>query len=97
MSADDALAAVVEVGGGDGAGGALSEAMNFLRNEFSVAERLEASMIERQAKKAGISKRTLERARKELGVVSKRDGFGADGKFFLSIPRPRPIGRQDTS
>jgi putative DNA primase/helicase len=97
MSADEALAATMEATGGDGAGGALSEAVNFLREEFSVVERLEASIIERQAKKAGIAKRTLERARKEPGVVSRREGFGAEGKFFLSIPRIRSIDRQDLS
>jgi putative DNA primase/helicase len=97
MSADDALAAVMAVGGSDGAGGALSEAKDFLCEEFSVADRVEASVIERQAKKAGISKRTLERARKELGVVSRREGFGVEGKFFLSLPRLRPIDRQDFS
>jgi putative DNA primase/helicase len=95
MSADEALAATMEVGGGDGASGALSEAMNFLREEFSVAERMEASIIEKQARKAGISQRTLKRARKELGVVSRREGFGTEGKFFLSLPRSRPIGCQD--
>jgi putative DNA primase/helicase len=95
MSADEALAATMEVGGGDGAGGALSEAMNFLQEEFSMTERLEASIIERQARKAGIAQRTLKRARKELGVVARREGFGAEGKFFLSLPRSRPIGCQD--
>jgi hypothetical protein len=98
MSADDALAATMEVGGGGATSrDAIAEAVFFLREEFSASERVEASIIERQAKRAGISKRTLERARKELGVVSKREGFGPEGKFFLSLPRLRPIDRQDLS
>jgi hypothetical protein len=94
MSADDALAAVMEVGGGDGAGGALSEAMNFLQEELGAADLVEAAVIEKQARKAGISKPTLRRARERLGVVSKREGFGSDGKFFLSLPRFRTIETQ---
>lgn len=39
MSADEALAAMMEVGGGDGAGGALSEAMTFLQEELGAADR----------------------------------------------------------
>jgi putative DNA primase/helicase len=98
MSADDALAAAMEAsGGGSGGRDAMAEAVFFLREEFSASERVEACIIERQGKKAGISKRTLERARKELGVVSKREGFGPEGKFFLSLPRLRPIDRQDLS
>jgi hypothetical protein len=95
MSADEALAATMEIGGGDGAGGALSEAMNFLQEELGATDRVEAAVIEKQARKAGISKPTLRRARERLGVVSKREGFGSDGKFFLSLPRSRPIETQD--
>jgi hypothetical protein len=52
---------------------------------------VEAAIIDKQARKAGISKPTLRRARERLVVVSKREGFGSDGKFFLSLPRFRPI------
>lgn len=99
MSADEALAATMEATGGSAAASrdALGEAVFFLREEFSASERVEASIIDKQARKAGISQRTLKRARKELGVVSRREGFGADGKFFLSLPRSRPIGGQDLS
>jgi hypothetical protein len=71
--------------------------MTFLQEELGAADRVEASIIDKQAKKAGIAKRTLMRARDRLGVVSKREGFGAEGKFFLSLPRSRPIECQDTS
>jgi hypothetical protein len=98
VSADDALAAAMaSCGGGDGSvdRSALGEAVDFLLQEFSAVERVEASVMEEWAKKAGISKRTLERARKKLGVESKREGFGKEGKFFLSLPRSRSIDRQD--
>jgi putative DNA primase/helicase len=88
MSADEALAAAT----GQAAKGenrkALAEAKEFLEDELktSQAGRVEASIIEKQAQKAGISKATLKRARSELKVVSKRDGFGEKGKFYLSWP-----------
>jgi hypothetical protein len=60
-----------------------------------MAERIEVSDLEEWARKAGVSKRTLERARKKLGVVSKREGFGTGGKFYLSLPQSGPIERHD--
>jgi len=38
------------------------------------------------AEHAGISRRTLKRARKELGVTAARQGFGADGVWVLQAP-----------
>jgi hypothetical protein len=44
------------------------------------------SVLLASAKRAGISERTLKRARHKLGVVSKREGFGENSQFFLSLP-----------
>jgi hypothetical protein len=92
ITADQALAAAAEAGGKapDGDGSDLATAMKFIEEEFLVKERIESAALEEWAKNAGITKRTLERARKKLGVVSKRQGFGADGKFFLELPRSDP-------
>ncbi len=72
----------------------LGVAMTFIEDEFLVRDRIEASELKEWAKNAGIKERTLERARKKLGVVSRREGFGADGKYFLSLSRSDSIDRQ---
>jgi putative DNA primase/helicase len=63
---------------------AMDEAVDFLREELSNGE-VETTIVDDQARRAGISKMTLKRARAKLGVVSRRQGFGAGGKFFLSL------------
>jgi RecA-family ATPase len=80
MTANEVLAA-----GGNADRSSLDEAMDFLREELRAGE-AEFKVIDTQAKKAGIAPRTLKRARAELGIVSRREGFGVDGKFFLSMP-----------
>jgi hypothetical protein len=62
----------------------LVEAMSFLRHELQ--GEVAATEIERRAQKAGIALKTLKRARAKLGIVSRRHGFGAAGKFYLSLP-----------
>jgi 5S rRNA maturation endonuclease (ribonuclease M5) len=42
--------------------------------------------VKARAKKAGISERTLQRARKELGVIWGRTGFGRDSITTWSLP-----------
>src|SRR5258708_5189771 len=64
--------------------GKLAEAMSFLRDELR--GEVAAAEIETRARKAGIAIKTLKRARAKLGIVSRRDGFGAAGKFYLSLP-----------
>jgi putative DNA primase/helicase len=87
MTADQALALAMEGGGGSaGDGDALGVAMTFLEDELTATGRLEASVLTASARRAGISEATLKRARKKLGVVSMRDGFGEASKFFLSLP-----------
>lgn len=88
ITADQALARAQEAGGTGGAedgGDAMNTAITFLEDELTAAGRLEASVLLASAKRAGISERTLKRARQKLGVVSKREGFGEDSKFFLSL------------
>jgi GNAT superfamily N-acetyltransferase len=63
--------------------GKLAEAMSFLRDELQ--GEVEAPVIETRARKAGIAIKTLKRARAKLGIVSRRDGFGPRGKFYLSL------------
>jgi hypothetical protein len=43
--------------------------------------------VKREARKAGISERTLYRAKGILAVKSKLIGFGKDGKWFWSLPQ----------
>jgi hypothetical protein len=47
---------------------------------------VESEDATRQAKKAGIAERTLERGKARLGVRTKREGFGPGGKWFWSLP-----------
>ena len=42
----------------------------------------------RQARQAGIAERTLHRAKKVLGVTSKRDAFGRAGKWLWCLDCP---------
>lgn len=71
LRADDALAAESE-GGGDG--GALAEATDFLRAELAHGRKT-GTEVKAAAKAAGVSARTLDRARARLGVVAAPDGY----------------------
>lgn len=71
MRADDALAAESE-GGSDG--GALAEATDFLRAELAHGRKT-GTEVKAAAKAAGVSARTLDRARARLGVVAAPDGY----------------------
>ena len=42
--------------------------------------------IESKAREQGISISTLHRAKKQLGIESDREGFGARGKFYWKLP-----------
>jgi hypothetical protein len=83
VTADEALAAAELERASDHS--ALNDAVEFLRTELCSGE-VETTVIEEQARRAGIAKRTLARARKKLQVKTRREGFGRDGKFFLSLP-----------
>jgi putative DNA primase/helicase len=87
VTANEMLAAESERASGDR--NALREAMEFIRTELLRGE-VEAAVVQEQARKAGISVATFRRARDELkqreGLKTRREGFGRDGKFFLSLP-----------
>jgi putative DNA primase/helicase len=96
VSADAALAiAMGPAGTSSGDSSALAEAITFIEEEFLVAERIESSDLAAWARNAGISPETLKRARKKLGIVAKRDGFGPGSRFYLSLPRSRSIEGQE--
>lgn len=81
---------LLEVSAGSEAS-ALDEAKRFLREEL-IAGPMPATELKRAAANAGISWRTVERAKKALGVESVRHGFGADGTWRWELPDK---GRQD--
>jgi len=87
VTANEVLAAESERTSGDRS--ALNEAMDFIRTELLRGE-VEAAVVQEQARKAGISVATFRRARDELkkraSLKTRREGFGRDGKFFLSLP-----------
>jgi hypothetical protein len=63
----------------------IDRARAFLRRELADGE-VDAVVLERKAKANGISLRTLDRARAQLKVISRRAGFAKDGKSWLSLP-----------
>jgi hypothetical protein len=89
ITADQALAMSADAAGkapGEG-GDALATAMKWIQEEFLKEERIEAGDLAAWAKRAGITERTLSRAKQKLGVESRRDGFGPGAKYYLSLPR----------
>lgn len=60
----------------------LQEAIDFIRNQMPDGKRA-AKEIETLADANGISYRTLSRARKELGIISKREDFKGSYIWFL--------------
>ena len=66
-------------------GNATSEAKDFLRERLDIGPR-EVKDIEDEAEAHGISKRSLERARKKLDVKAKKDG--EQGKWRLHLVKP---------
>ena len=65
---------------------ALSDAKQFLQDELKHGARL-SSEVEELAKSAGIKARTLDRARRELGVRALR---GDDNSRMMALPKRRP-------
>jgi archaellum biogenesis ATPase FlaH len=63
----------------------LERAKDFLRDVLTQAPMLTSEVL-RKAKGPGISPRTLERAKKELGIESRRvDGLGGDGAWVWAL------------
>jgi hypothetical protein len=63
----------------------LNRAIDFLKQELADGE-VAAVKVEEAAQDEGIALRTLDRARKELMVISRRTGFGKTGRSWLSLP-----------
>jgi hypothetical protein len=68
-------------------GGALGDAMRFLLDVLKDGAE-QASDVTEKAENAGISKKTLQRAREALSVKVTREGFGNGGKFLWNLPDP---------
>ncbi|MEI8230339.1 MAG: AAA family ATPase [Candidatus Peregrinibacteria bacterium] len=68
----------------DGGNTALDEAKDFLREALSMQPR-RAAEVEREAEDAGISERTLKRAKKDIGTHTYRTG-GRDGCWMWKLP-----------
>ncbi len=67
---------------------AQSIAEEFLR-EFLAEGPMPTHDVKREADRAAISIRTLERARSEIGIVSRKVGFGKDSAWYLALPEVR--------
>jgi putative DNA primase/helicase len=67
--------------------GALEDAKAFLHDELSDGRRVSAATVQKRASAAGISPRTLDRAKAELGIRSKKDGF--EGGWAWALPEER--------
>jgi putative DNA primase/helicase len=69
----------------NGDGGAGTEAEEWLRDALAAGP-VAAGEIKRRATADGIAEKTLERAKKRLGIVSRRAGFGGDGAWAWALP-----------
>lgn len=68
---------------------ALDEAVEWLRGELGDGER-PAGEVQSAARSAGVAVKTLRRARERVGVVTRREGFGARGGWLWSLPEIAP-------
>jgi hypothetical protein len=66
-------------------GGKGEEAKNWLRGVLATGP-VPANDLEEYAEQAGITTRTLERAKKLLKVKSRKEGFGKEGAWTCSLP-----------
>jgi len=62
-----------------------AEAEDFLRDTLADGPR-QARDVEADAESVGIARKTLERARKQIGVKPHKEGFGSAGRWFWSLP-----------
>jgi putative DNA primase/helicase len=91
VSADDALAGDRDQGGG---GGALDEAMEWLRDTLSDGP-CPAKDVKAAAESDGIKLRTLDRAKKSLGVKADREGYASEGRWVWAMPHSAPTDPKD--
>jgi hypothetical protein len=78
---------------------ALDEAVAFLTEELGEDRVMDAKVVQKAARDAGISDRTLKRARGAVGVVSERiGGIGPEGHWTWRLRGPSssaPLGDQE--
>ena len=84
-TADEALRAAEAAISGSGERGAeRAEAVDFLRNVLGAGP-LPATEVKRQAQEAGVSERTLRRAKTVVGVILNKEGY--QGEWTWSLPK----------
>lgn len=93
-SARDLLAEADEIDTADS--GACAEAMDFLSDVLAHGS-VQSKVVKDQAKAEGISKRTLERASKKLGVKSERSTFGGGTVWYLPNPENQSVAPKERS
>jgi hypothetical protein len=71
----------------------IDAAVAWLRTELAAGERA-AAEVEANARCVGIATRTYDRARKRLGVTSRRVGFGRWAKYMIALPVVRGTPNQ---
>tara|TARA_R110002111_G_scaffold240432_1_gene302111 strand:+ start:16327 stop:17793 length:1467 start_codon:yes stop_codon:yes gene_type:complete len=79
ISAAEVLAKIT---GGNNAG---DDAGDWLRDVLSDGA-VESSEIKSMAERDGLAWRTIERAKKRIGVTSRREGFGIKGRWMWTLP-----------
>jgi hypothetical protein len=63
------------------------DAATFLLRTLSHGRPVPAQIVNRKATEAGISKRSLDRAKAKLGIRSRLIGFGRAGRWFWLLPK----------
>lgn len=86
-SADDVLARTRRMRSGEQGGGAMAQALAFLREQLDDGPRLASDVLE-AAQAAGISNSTLTRARRELQVKARKRGMDVGWELFLPPRTP---------
>jgi putative DNA primase/helicase len=89
MSANEALEREAERKRGSSS----AEAEGFLRERLGNGGGVLSKDLEGEAEAYGIKKRTLERARRKLGVKAQKDGYAAGWRLFLEKER---VGGKDS-
>lgn len=76
----------------DGDDSEVTGAEQFLRETLADGKLLQKE-VERECKNAGYSVATQRRAKKRIGIVSKKDG--KTGLWYWSLPAKNPVGAQE--
>lgn len=85
LKADGVLAAMA----GQGDGGAREEAREWLRDVLSDGPQ-PAADVKRRAEADGIKSRTLDRAKRDLSVITTREGYSSKGRWLWAMPHSAP-------